>query len=203
MPVLRKTSCALLLCATLLQQQAYAQQSLETTFSYRTVSVSVEDFLKSFARDAEIRIQSSNSVSGRLGRMTIRGSTNEILDAVTRTNDLDWFAFNNVYYISRRDEVLTRIIRLGDLAYEDAIAVLEASGLVDARYPIRATANESAVSVTGPPRLVVIIESVIEGIPSREAIQATQNTVVVRRGISIDREVVDRSEEGSAESETQ
>jgi len=203
MHALRTISCALLLSSALSHQAAIAQQPLESNFAYRIVSVPVEDFLSSFARDAQIRIQFSNSVGGRIGRMTVRGTANEILDAVTRTNDLDWFVFNRVYYISRRDEVLTRIIRLGDLAYDDALAVLQESGLVDPRYPIRATANNSAVSVTGPPRLVVIIESVIEGIPSKEAIRATQNTVVVRRGISINREIVDRSDEDATETKTE
>ncbi|KAB7613617.1 hypothetical protein F9L33_09560 [Amylibacter sp. SFDW26] len=156
--------------------------------SYLIMNQPIEDFFKDLARDTGQRVKLSNGVSGKIVNRKLSGSVVEILDSISRTHDLDWFTYNNVYFVSKKREATTRLIRLGNLTLPDTMAVLEKSKLLFNQYPIDAVAENSALSVTGPPKLLAIIESVIEGIPSQlpKPREKTKTIIKVRRGLDVE-----------------
>ncbi len=152
--------------------------------SYRVITQSLNGFLNELIRDSGDRIDVSADVRGHLSHVMHTGRTETILDQLAVQHSLDWFAFNGVYYISAKSEAMTRMTRLGDLTDEAALDALEASGLLFDRFPVRRTAEQSALAISGPPKYLALVEAVIENIPSLSTpIQsAAINTVVVRKG---------------------
>lgn len=156
--------------------------------SYFVVDQKTKEFLKDLARDSGVRISVSDAVRGQITRKSLNGSTQEIVSKVATQQDLDWFEYNKVIFISAKSETRIRIIRLGDLTYDDAIKALTQSNLVSARFPMSPTAEKSALSVSAPPKLLAIVESIIEGIPSKPTKNraTVQNTIRLRRGTDVE-----------------
>ena len=161
-------------------------------YSYFIVNQDVTAFFRDFARDTRIRFQPSAKTRGRLQTAELVGTVDDIMSEVTTSLDLDWFAHNSVIFVSNKSEVLTRMIRLGDLGYQDALDELEKSGLLFEEFPITTAAENTALMVTGPPRFIALVEGVIEGIPTEVAVAATRRprTIMVRRGTEVSSEVI-------------
>ena len=180
------TIAATLFCSAV-QAETLTSDNLSdaTTQSYVVVNEDIKDFLRDLGRDNGVRILASQRVRGRLDGVSLNGTVTEILDKVSTRLELDWFTHNNVIYLSSRDEALTRMIRLGDLSMDDVLAELEDTALKFPAFSLSAAAENSALLVTGPPRYLALVESVIEGIPSEEPEirTARARVIVVRRGI--------------------
>jgi len=167
-------------------------ETVKTQESYVIVNQEVDHFLRDLARDTSTRIQSSPKVRGRIKQSTFMGSPEEILRGVSSKLELDWFQHNGVFFLSSKREALTRLIRLGDLDLGDVTKELGVSGLLFDDFPISSAAENSALLVTGPPRYLALVESVIEGIPSEKLeIRKRKKTVRVRRGIELVSQVVE------------
>jgi len=158
-------------------------------YDYLVLSQPVSAFLNGLSRDSGVRIAASQGVRGRIIDRRLTGSISDILDDIAAGMDLDWFRFNDIYYVSGRSEATARMTRLGDLDSEDALSALEAAGLLMDRYSVSVTAEGSAIALAGPPQYLAFAESVIEAIPSEiiEPREIEERSVVVRRGIEEER----------------
>ncbi|WP_188791825.1 hypothetical protein [Salipiger pallidus] len=150
----------------------------------------VVEFLQILARDRGLRLDMTDRVRGTIVDMRLSGSVEDLLDQLAEAHALDWFAFNGVIHVSTVGEAVTRLIRLGDLDADHAVAVLDDAGLALERYPIRSTAERSTVAISGPPRMLALAEAVIESVPKRNSAQPKQRTeqrsVTVRRGVEVE-----------------
>lgn len=157
--------------------------------SFLVVNRRIDNFLNELAREQGIRIHHSDSVRGRITNASFIGDVEDLLETLSDRYNLDWFSYNGVYFVSHQKEAATRMIRLGDLSVEDALSALEKSELVVDRFPIKATAEDAVLSVTAPPYMVAIIESIIEGIPSevpQPRAAEPKNFIRIRRALEVE-----------------
>lgn len=167
------------------------------TVTYTILSQATHDFLKMLSRDSGVRIQAENGVRGRLDTVTLSGSVTEILDALSRSMDVEWFDFEGQFYVSRRSDGITRLTNLGDINFETAVDTIREAGLLIDRFPVTETAGGASIAVTGPARYVAFVESIIEAIPSPLPVvqpieaQRLEEHIIVRRGMEIFYEAVE------------
>ncbi|MGB5863675.1 MAG: hypothetical protein WBG95_05200 [Sulfitobacter sp.] len=165
--------------------------------SYYLLSQTTRSFLELLARDADVLLHIEDGVRGTLTRARFDGTIEKILDDVTQASQLQWFVFEDKYYVSPRRTASTRLTRLGDISYSTAMDALTDAGLVFEDFPTASTSNGASIAISGPPRYIAYAESVIEAIPSPVAAaspaplpQAAEDYIVVRRGLEITREPV-------------
>lgn len=137
------------------------------------------------ARAVGMRLDLSDKVRGTVNNTRLTGTSDEILDVVAKELGLDWFAFNGVLYVSDRSEALTRIVRLGGLKADPVLDVLRNSGLAVERLDIKPSADGAALAMSGPPKLLALAETMIEGItpvPVERLAESAARIVTIRRG---------------------
>lgn len=156
--------------------------------SYVVINQPIKDVFAAISRDSGVRIRASDAVRGRLSNVSLNGDVYEVVSDIAELQSLDWFEYNGVIHISAEHESATRIVRLGDLYMGDAMDELKSNGLVIGRFPINATSENSALSITGPPYMIALAESIIEGMPSeiRAPRQVAKSTILVRRGREVE-----------------
>lgn len=158
----------------------------DATAAYMVVNQDLNAFLNQLSQDSGRRINVSNEVRGRISKRNFEGTVDDIMDSLSISQSIDWFEYNQVYFVSAKKEVVTRMVRLGDLPVEDAMAELDDSDLIIDKFPIRTTAEDSALLVTGPPKFLAFLESVIAGIPSQKPVARTKRPeIIIRRGVHI------------------
>lgn len=143
---------------------------------------SVIEALKSFSGE---RINLTDKVRGRVQQRSLSGEVAEILDGLAFTHDLEWFYFNNVYYVSHGSEAISRVVRLGTLSTDRVDAAISGAGLVSDALDTVTTPNGEAIVLTGPPKLVAFAEIIIESIPDIQPIVEPATMIRIRRAGSL------------------
>ncbi|MEM9797293.1 MAG: hypothetical protein AAF919_12430 [Pseudomonadota bacterium] len=136
---------------------------------YSVVEAEIRAVLQVLATDTGQRIEVARGVSGRVADLELIGPTNAIFEALAEEAGLDWFVFDGVGYVSPESDGTSRLIRLGDLGYDQTVTALDDAGLIFARYPVRSVADGTAIVVSGPPKMVGKVEALIESLPSPKA----------------------------------
>lgn len=150
---------------------------------YYVVDQSVPSFFALLAQETGARLLVSDDVGGRVRDLYLQGELREVIERVARAQDLDWFVFGDVVHISARNEVKTRVIRLGDLPIATVRAALADAGLQIERFGLRKTAQGTAIALSGPPRFLAVAEAIIETIPASAPPELTPIKMVrMRRG---------------------
>ena len=200
--ILKSALAASSLCASLAQAEVVPQDILvdsqdelimprdgldRTPIDYYIFNQSIASFLEDLERDSLLRFQVTPNVRGSLTNVTLSGDPIDVLNSISATWGLDWYAFNAVIHVSPKSDAGTRVVRLGDLAADDAIEALEESGLPMEKFPPRIAGQGSALVFSGPPTLLALAEAVIETIPEAPQLVGpvlpAGPTVIVRRGI--------------------
>lgn len=135
--------------------------SEQIPFDFLVVNEGLPEVIQYLSAHAAIRTQMADSVQGRLRLRHLVGTPQEILDDLTLDHDLDWFAFNGTYYVDTKQSTKTRIIPLGELSFERAIAALEQAEVPVRQYPISSAADGKAMVMSGPPKLIGIVEALV------------------------------------------
>jgi type II secretory pathway component GspD/PulD (secretin) len=136
------------------------------TLDYFVVDHEIAGLLEKIATDADVRIQPSDSVRGRIAGERLSGTVTEVLDRLAAERDLDWFVFNDTYYLTARHETKARMIRLGALSYDDALEALTRAGLTKDSFPVQPAADGTAMLLSGPAIYLGFSEAVIESTPA-------------------------------------
>lgn len=147
---------------------------------YLIIAQSLDRFFETLARDANVRINVSDAVNETMTQTHLDGDVANILTQLAEDHKLDWFMFNQTYYVSRRDEAITRMTRLGNLEAPFTLQALENAGLRLPDYPVETTAEGEALALSGPPRYLAFAEAVIETLPERAS--ESHPTIIERRG---------------------
>lgn len=165
--------------------------SASTETSYVVIEQRLKDFVRELAAHTGARISLTSASRGWIRNTELSGDLPSILTGLESKLELDWFEYNNVYFISKKSEAVTRMVRLGDLKFSDVSDKLESSDFPIDRFPLRSVSGGSALIVTGPPRLLALVEATIESIPKTPG----RTGIVIRRGIHIGGEAEDVSTE--------
>lgn len=157
----------------------------DTALDYRVIDQGLRAFLQVLAADTGTRIVPGPELRGRITDATLSGDMDAILDRLAETHRIDWFAFNGVVHISGGAEATTRLVRLGDLPAARARAALAEMDLPFDRFGLREAADGKALIVSGPPRLLAIVEATIETLPDPKIVPAQAKMFRIRRGTQI------------------
>jgi hypothetical protein len=161
------------------------EEALMRRQDYYVVLQPVQIVLESVAMTANLRLSYSDNVKGVVRKLRTTGTTADVLDEIAAAMSLDWFTFNGIIYVSSRAEATTRMVRLGDLAPDQAIKALGEAGLPLDRVETRSTSVDNILALSGPPELLAIAEAVIESTPPQAMPREKSDplrTVLVRRG---------------------
>ncbi|WP_296426759.1 hypothetical protein [Yoonia sp.] len=161
-----------------------AGQGVDAALSYMVVRQPLTQFLVQLGRDAGIQIVVSGGVKGEIEVTWLEGEPLAILQNLAARYDMEWFAFNDVIYVSDASESLMRLVRLGEISAAAAQDALGAAGLLSDRFMVSETAQGTALALTGPPKLLGLSEAVIESLMvAPEVVQ--DNRIIVRRGSAV------------------
>ncbi len=127
---------------------------------FKVINMTVPEALTMLQTQMGGRMSISPQVRGRIEGITLSGSMEDMIDEIARREDLDWFAYEDVHYVSRAQDIKTRIVAL-DVPSDLAMRTLAESGLpIDARR-VRSIANDSALSVSASAEYVALIEAIL------------------------------------------
>ena len=83
-----------------------------TPYPYSVVSENVQDVLRNFGYNAEVRVMVAPGVTGVVQGRSGDGTARQFLDDVTKANDLDWYSDGTVVYVSSSSDEQTAIVPL-------------------------------------------------------------------------------------------
>lgn len=191
---MRLTTKYLALVGTLFATIVHAETTATVPVSnvemveYYVFDQSAGAFLRNLERDTDLRFQISPNVSGQLRNLSLRGGTDDVMNAVTGNLGLEWYSFNDVIHVSAKSEAGTRVVRLGDLSAVKAVAGLVDSGLPMGKFPAQVTGEGAALALSGPPSFLALAEAVIETMPEVRQVAAVVplgRSIVIRRGVQV------------------
>jgi type III secretion protein C len=146
-------------------------------YHYVVVNQGVVDVLTNFGYNTGLRMSIASDVTGVVRGRIDANTAGSFLDAVTRSNALDWYYDGSVMYVSPAADEQTVTVPLHGASFEAIKASLARSGLTDKRYGLSHRASADFVIVSGPPSYVSAIKQAIEV----EA-QERDNTIAIFRG---------------------
>ncbi|MEJ6402706.1 hypothetical protein [Yoonia sp. 2307UL14-13] len=153
-------------------------------YEYKILDMPMDALFSMLQGETGQRIVVAPGVRGRVSQIDLSGSAEEMIAAVAQQNDLEWFSYDEAFYVSRSTEATTRLIPLEGLTSEVARQSLDESGLLSPTARINSVADGNALSISGPPEYVALAEAILKvtGAPSEEA--SEQSVVRVRRGMN-------------------
>ncbi len=179
----------LCLCCFAQIAQADTVQSQVDTLALRAIDTRLNVFLDTIDTITGSRIETTETLRTQTVNGWYEGSVEDVLETLGRSSDLDWFQFNNTYYVGLKSEAATRIVRLGDVGYAGAVTALENADITADVLNMISVANGSAIVLTGHPKLVAFSEAILQSIQPPDEIVADAPQIRVRRAnvLSVER----------------
>ena len=128
---------------------------------FMVINEGLPEVIQYLSAHSDLRTQMSDNVQGRIRARHLTGTPVSILSDLAIEYDLDWFAFNGTHYLDTKRNATTRIIPLEDLSFERAISALEQAEIPTQQYLIRSAADGNALVMSGPPKLLGIVEALV------------------------------------------
>ena len=151
----------------------------EPIYSYFVVESPALVLLEQVAHDAGKNLQVEDGGGGGVRSVTasrLNGSLNEIFGQITASRDLVFFDYNETIFVSRRANMMTRVIAHSGRNADDVRRVLLRAGLDVEKFAFREGATDRTIVVTAPVQFLAVAESLIGTMVP---------TINVRRGIEI------------------
>lgn len=142
------------------------------------LSETVPDVIDFIAARNGKTVHISSAVQGIIKGQRFIGSFESVVNEFSERNNLIWFNFNNEIYFDVKRNVTTRIMKLGPVSTNKVVEVLTESGISINHLEINEAADGKALIVSGPPKLLGIIEALIASVDPEDAIA---NGVRIRR----------------------
>jgi type II secretory pathway component GspD/PulD (secretin) len=144
-------------------------------YDYAVVNQSVTDVLNNFGYNTGLRMSIASGVTGTVHGRINAATAVAFLDAVTKSNNLDWYCDGSVMYVSPMSDEQTVAVSLHGTSFDAIKASLSRSGLLDDRYTLSGGNSASFAVVAGPPSYVAVIKQAIEVEANRS------NSIVIYR----------------------
>ena len=133
-----------------------------TPYPYSVVSENVQDVLRNFGYNAEVRVMVAPGVTGVVQGRSGDGTARQFLDDVTKANDLDWYSDGTVVYVSSSSDEQTAIVPLNGFSFDVMKKELEEQKLFDVKFRMSKQIGGDAAIVSGPPSFVAVMKEAIE-----------------------------------------
>lgn len=160
--------CALVLCITAVASiyaapSASARELPKKSFVYKADSRKLPDVIQDFAAALEIPVIVAEGVDG-----TVNGKFNltpqSFLDLMSSAYSLTWYFDGNVLYVYPARTNQSKVIFLRDFGADRIERLLQTLKVGDKRFPLRYDQKEKTLLVTGPPRHIELVTSLVDAL---------------------------------------
>ncbi len=86
----------------------------------------------------------------------------EFLERICTMHNLTWYYDGAALYVYSAGEMLTQLVELAFMKAGDVRSTLRELGVEDSRFPIKTANNDELIMVSGPPRYVQLVLTMIE-----------------------------------------
>ncbi|MBO4287644.1 MAG: type III secretion system outer membrane ring subunit SctC [Kiritimatiellae bacterium] len=122
----------------------------------------VREAFDTFAVSEGLSVVMSESVRGTFSGDFKDIPAQEFLERVATMHNLTWYYDGAALYIYSAGEILTQLVDLAFMKAGDVRNMLRELGVEDARFPIKTASNDELILVSGPPRYVELVMTVIQ-----------------------------------------
>jgi type III secretion protein C len=135
-------------------------------FVYKADSRKLPDVLQDFAASLEIPVIIADGVDG-----TVNGKFNltpkSFLDLMSSAYGLTWYFDGNVLFLYPAKASQSKVIFLRDFGADRIERLLQTLKLGDKRFPLRYDPQEKTLLVSGPPRHLELVSSLVDALAER------------------------------------
>lgn len=147
-------------------RSAQASELPSKTFVYKAESRKLPELLQEFAASLSIPIIVAEGVDGTVnGKFNL--SPSSFLDLMSSAYGLTWYFDGNVLFVYPARAMQSKVIFLREFGAERIERLLKSLKLGDKRFPLRYDATEKTLVVSGPPRHLELVDSLVEAIAAR------------------------------------
>lgn len=135
-------------------------------FIYKAESRKLPEVLQDFAATLDIPSVVADGVEGTVnGKFNL--SPKSFLDLMSSAYGLTWYFDGTVLFIYPSRTNQSRVIYLRDFGVDRIERLLQTLKLGDKRFPLRYDAQEKTLFVSGPPRHIEVVTSVVDALSER------------------------------------
>lgn len=179
-----KAIAAITLASFCASQTTHAQSPVN---EYYIVSARMTDLLATISKDTGSHIEFASDVPLNVASIALNGTAEQMIGKLAKTYNLTYFTFNGRNYLGPANDQQTRIIANNAYEYEELRDAIMESGVDLQSAIISRTPNPRAFVITAPPKLVGIVEALVEALPdTAEEIApppVAPRTITIMRGI--------------------
>jgi type II secretory pathway component GspD/PulD (secretin) len=126
-------------------------------YKYVVIDQDLRDALIEFGRNVHIPMEVSDRIKGRV-RGPLPGSTaQEFLQRLCASYGLVGYFDGTRLHINSENELKTQLVKVDRTPLNDLLPRLQQLGIVDPRYPVKASSEAGMVAVSGPPAYVALV----------------------------------------------
>lgn len=136
------------------------------TFIYKAETRKLPDVLQDFAASLELPIFIAEGVDGTVnGKFHLTPAS--FLDLMASAYGLSWYFDGNGLFVYPAKANQSKVLFLRDFGADRIDRLLQSLKLGDKRFPLRYDAQEKTLVVSGPPRHIELIDSMVDAIAQR------------------------------------
>ena len=160
------TILSLACCMALWAPISSARELPKKPFVYKAESRKLPDVLQDFAASLQLPIAIAEGVDG-----TVNGKFNltptSFLDLMSSAYSLIWYFDGNGLFVYPARANQSKVIFLRDFGADRVERLLQSLKLGDLRFPLRYDPAEKTLVVSGPPRHLELVDSMVDAISQR------------------------------------
>lgn len=162
-----------LLGALTLQAQGQSGHWLQSPFYFDARNEKLSSLLTYFCESQGVTAVVSPKIKGTVSGNFAFANPGIFLDVLARNNRLSWYFDGNAAYFYTLSEIESAVVQLRWLSPERLQETLESMGLYDARFQWHALPEERIVYISGPPRYVNMVRSLVSKLENSAASDMT------------------------------
>ncbi len=153
----------------------------DTAFVF-IVDQDLRSFLQDFARRYGLRADIASGIRGKLSQVKLPSQPRDLLRELATRYEIEWTFEGDVLKVTSRSEMGTRILPLGNVAFNDWIAELNSAGIDTSRYtPIPMQGSKAAI-MTAPVTYLSRAAAILEVLKTGQ--EASSELRIIRAGVS-------------------
>ena len=154
------------LISTITVSVSQATEFPSKQFVYKADSRKLPEVLQDFAASIEIPAVVADGVDGTVnGKFNL--SPKSFLDLMSSAYGLTWYFDGSVLYVYPARASQSKVIYLRDFGADRIERMLQTLRLGDKRFPLRYDTQEKTLFVSGPPRHIELVTSLVDALSER------------------------------------
>lgn len=131
-------------------------------YSLLARQMSLREAFDTFGVTEGMSVVMSERVQGTFSGDFVDMPAQEFLERMCTMHNLTWYYDGAALYVYTAGEMFTQLVDLAYMKAGDVRAMLRELGVEDGRFPIKTANNDELIMVSGPPRYVELVLTMIE-----------------------------------------